>query len=74
MLDERKIAQQAVTNQLSDPESTFKQKTRGKGQPQYEPKLETKKYRRYCRRAQQQALQGLYQDVGDLMPEDNLMN
>lgn len=68
------VTQQAVTNQLSDPETTFKQKTRGKGQPQYEPKLETKRYRRLSRRGQQQALKELYKDVEELMPEDNLMN
>ncbi len=72
-LDEA-IAQQAEASQLSDPESTFKLKTKGKGQPRYEPRLETKKYRRLSRRGQQQALQELYQDVEDLMPEDNLIN
>jgi ribosome biogenesis GTPase len=72
-LDEA-IAQQVEANQLSDPESTIKLKTKGKGQLQYEPKLETKKYRRPSRRTQQQALQEFYQDTEDLMPEDNFMN
>lgn len=64
------IARQAEANQLSDPESISKLKTKGKGQLRYEPKLETQKYRRLSRRAQQQALQELYQDV-ELMLEDN---
>lgn len=57
------IAQATQTNQQADPESTLKVKTKGKGQSQYEPKLETKKYRRPSRRTQQQALQQLYQDA-----------
>lgn len=69
-LDEA-IAQQEAVNQLSDPESTVKLKTKGKGQPQYEPKLETKKYRRCSRRAQQQALKELYKDIEDILPEKN---
>ena len=56
------IARQQHLNQQADPESNFKLKTKGKGQSQYEPKLETKKYRRTSRRSQQQALQQLYQD------------
>ncbi|MBW4637766.1 MAG: small ribosomal subunit biogenesis GTPase RsgA [Gloeocapsa sp. UFS-A4-WI-NPMV-4B04] len=56
------IARQQHLNQQADPESNFKLKTKGKGQNQYEPKLETKKYRRTSRRSQQQALQQLYQD------------
>lgn len=56
------IARQQHLNQQADPESNFKLKTKGKGQNQYEPKLETKKYRRTSRRSQQQALQQSYQD------------
>jgi ribosome biogenesis GTPase len=40
----------------------MKEKTKGKGQNQYEPRLNTKKYRRPSRRTQQQALQEFYQD------------
>lgn len=59
---EEAIAYQEWLNQQADPESTLKVKTKRKGQTQYEPKLETKKYRRIPRRTQQQALQELYQD------------
>ena len=58
---EEAIARQEHLNQQADPESSLKLKTKGKGH-QYEPKLETKKYRRPSRRTQQQALQELYQD------------
>lgn len=60
---EEAIARQEQLNQQADPESSLKLKTKGKGQSQYEPKLETKKYRRLSRRTQQQALQELYQDT-----------
>lgn len=59
------ILQQEHTSQLSDPEATTKLKTREKGQSQYEPKLETKKYRRPSRRTQQQALKQLYKDTDE---------
>jgi ribosome biogenesis GTPase len=57
------IARQSHLDQQADPESALKAKTKGKGQTQYEPKLETKKYRRLSRRTQQQALQEVYQDA-----------
>jgi ribosome biogenesis GTPase len=57
------IARQEHLNQQADPESSLKLKTKSKGQSQYEPKLETKKYRRPSRRTQQQALRDLYQDA-----------
>ncbi|MBE9006434.1 small ribosomal subunit biogenesis GTPase RsgA [Fortiea sp. LEGE XX443] len=60
-LDEA-IARQTHLNQQADPESTLKVKNKGKGQNQYEPKLESKKYRRVSRKTQLQALQDLYQD------------
>ncbi len=60
---EEAIAHQEWLNQQADPESTMKAKTKGKGQTQYEPKLESKKYRRISRRSQQQALQEVYQDA-----------
>ena len=56
-------ARQEHLNQQADPESSLKVKTNSKGQSQYEPKLESKKYRRLSRRGQQQALQDLYQDA-----------
>ncbi len=55
-------ARQTKLNQQADPESNLKLKTKGKGQTQYEPKLESKKYRRLSRKTQQQALQELYQE------------
>ncbi|NDJ21532.1 small ribosomal subunit biogenesis GTPase RsgA [Nostoc sp. B(2019)] len=56
------IALQTQLHQQADPESNLKLKSKGKGQSQYEPKLESKKYRRVSRRTQLQALQDLYQD------------
>jgi len=64
-------AQQVQLNQFGDSESTTKLKTKGKGQTQHEPKLETKKYRRPSRRTQQQALKELYKDTEELLPENN---
>lgn len=60
---EEAITRQNHLDQQADPESTLKAKTKGKGKSQYEPKLETKKYRRLSRRSQQQALQEVYQDA-----------
>ena len=51
-----------ILNQQADPESSLKLKSKGKGQSQYEPKLESKKYRRISRKTQLQDLQNLYQD------------
>lgn len=59
---EEAIARQEYLNQQTNPESSLKLKKKGKGQNQYEPKLQTKKYRRESRRSQQQALQQFYQD------------
>ncbi|HEY9638723.1 MAG TPA: small ribosomal subunit biogenesis GTPase RsgA [Coleofasciculaceae cyanobacterium] len=63
---EEAIAHQEWLNQQADPESTLKAKTKGKGQTQYEPKLESKKYRRRSRRTQQQDLEELYQEAEDM--------
>ncbi|MEH2184087.1 small ribosomal subunit biogenesis GTPase RsgA [Nostoc sp.] len=58
------IAHQIQLHQQADPESTLKlkSKSKGKGQSQYEPKLESKKYRRISRKTQLQDLQELYRD------------
>ncbi|MBD2012830.1 small ribosomal subunit biogenesis GTPase RsgA [Microcoleus sp. FACHB-53] len=56
------IAWQERLHQQADPESSMKAKTKGKGQTHYEPKLESKKYRRRSRRSQHQALEDVYQD------------
>ncbi len=60
------IAHQTYMQQQSDPESSLKVKTKGKGAKQYEPKLESKKYRRVSRKTQLQELQQLYQETDDL--------
>ncbi|MFO5491527.1 MAG: small ribosomal subunit biogenesis GTPase RsgA [Cuspidothrix sp.] len=54
------IAYQTNLKQQADPESTLKLKSKGKGQNHYEPKLESKKYRRVSRRLQVQNLPDLY--------------
>ncbi|MEH2389299.1 MAG: small ribosomal subunit biogenesis GTPase RsgA [Nostoc sp.] len=58
------IAHETQLHQQADPESTMKlkSKSKGKGQSQYEPKLESKKYRRISRKTQLQDLQELYRD------------
>jgi ribosome biogenesis GTPase len=57
------IAYQERLKQQADPESNLKAKSTSKGRTQYEPKLETKKYRRRSRRTQQQALEEVYLDA-----------
>jgi ribosome biogenesis GTPase len=56
------IARQEQLDQQANPESSLKLKTK-RGKTQYEPKLESKKYRRLSRRTQQQSLQELYQET-----------
>jgi ribosome biogenesis GTPase len=56
------IARQEQLDRQANPESNLKLKTK-RGKSQYEPKLETKKYRRQSRRTQQQSLQQLYQEA-----------
>ena len=59
------IARQLQLHQQADPESTLKMKSKGQGKQQYEPKLESKKYRRVSRKTQLQELEHLYQDSED---------
>ncbi|MEA5577651.1 small ribosomal subunit biogenesis GTPase RsgA [Anabaena sp. UHCC 0451] len=59
------IAYQTFLKQQTDPESTLKLMSKGKGQNQYEPKLESKKYRRIARKTQLQDLQELYRESED---------
>lgn len=68
-LDEA-IAHQEATEKLRETESGFKVKTGEAGQAQYEPKLESKKYRRQSRKTQRQALQDL--DIDRLMQDADL--
>lgn len=56
------IAHQTQLHQQADPESTLKIKSKGKGKQQYEPKLESKKYRRVSRKTQLQELEQLYRE------------
>ncbi|MBD0343572.1 MAG: small ribosomal subunit biogenesis GTPase RsgA [Coleofasciculus sp. Co-bin14] len=63
---EEAIAYQDWLNQQADPESTLKAKNKGKGQTHYEPKLESKKYRRSSRRTQHQELEELYKEAEDM--------
>jgi ribosome biogenesis GTPase len=60
------IARQTHLHQQADPESSLKLKSKGNGQSQYEPKLESKKYRRVSRRLQLQNLQNLYAESEDV--------
>ncbi|QDL11699.1 ribosome small subunit-dependent GTPase A [Brasilonema octagenarum UFV-E1] len=62
---EEVIKRQTQLNQQADPESTLKVKTKGNGKTQYEPKLESKKYRRTSRKTQLQQLQQLYQETDE---------
>ncbi|UBF25294.1 small ribosomal subunit biogenesis GTPase RsgA [Kovacikia minuta CCNUW1] len=59
---EAAIAHEQALERLGDEESNLKLKTKRQGRQQYEPKLESKKYRRPSRRVHQQALQNLGQD------------
>jgi ribosome biogenesis GTPase / thiamine phosphate phosphatase len=52
------IARQEAQEQKPDEESTLKLKITTDGKHQYEPRLETKKYRRTSRREKHQSLQG----------------
>jgi ribosome biogenesis GTPase len=63
---EEAIAYKEWLNQQADPESTLKAKNKGKGQTHYEPKLESKKYRRSSRRTQHQELEELYKEAEDM--------
>ncbi|KZL47855.1 ribosome small subunit-dependent GTPase [Nodularia spumigena CENA596] len=56
------IALQTQLHEQADPESTMKIKSKGKGKQQYEPKLESKKYRRVSRKTQLQELEQLYNE------------
>ncbi|MBE9095776.1 ribosome small subunit-dependent GTPase A [Tychonema sp. LEGE 07203] len=64
-LEEAIVRQQALQNS-SSAESSLKQQTKSDGTQQYEPKLQTKKYRRMNRRLQHQSLQDMCQDLDQL--------
>ncbi|MEG3876764.1 ribosome small subunit-dependent GTPase A [Microcoleus sp. herbarium7] len=60
-LSEANLRQQQEQNSTSA-EASLKQQTKSDGTQQYEPKLQTKKYRRSSRRVQHQSLQDMCQD------------
>ncbi|MEG3895981.1 MULTISPECIES: ribosome small subunit-dependent GTPase A [unclassified Microcoleus] len=60
-LEEAIVRQQALQNS-SSAEASLKQQTKSDGTQQYEPKLQTKKYRRSSRRLQHQSLQDMCQE------------
>ncbi len=59
------IAYQESLQNQSNTESSLKVKTKGSGHQEYEPKLESKKYRRISRRLQHQTLPDLYADLDE---------
>ncbi|MGJ3249608.1 MAG: small ribosomal subunit biogenesis GTPase RsgA [Elainellaceae cyanobacterium] len=69
-LDEA-IARQSALESVGSSESTLKVKIGEHGKSHYEPKLETKKYRRPSRRSQRQALQDLCKDIDDVLQDDD---
>ncbi|MEL7036061.1 MAG: small ribosomal subunit biogenesis GTPase RsgA [Cyanobacteria bacterium J06592_8] len=67
---EEAIARQDALQQQPDEESTVKSKTTSGGKQKYEPRLNSKKYRRSSRRVQNQTLQDLCDDIEDLDSEE----
>jgi ribosome biogenesis GTPase / thiamine phosphate phosphatase len=62
---EEGLVYQTQLRQSPNPESRMKLKSDQSGSETYEPKLETKRYRRTSRRTQQQALNHLYDEAQD---------
>ena len=62
---EESLAYQTQLRQTRNPEARMKVKSDQSGSESYEPKLETKRYRRSSRRTQQQGLEQLYQEAKD---------
>lgn len=60
-------ARQAAERQQREPEAAFKTKVAEAGKLQKEPRLQAKKYRRTSRRSTHQALQGLCDDLTDIL-------
>jgi ribosome biogenesis GTPase len=71
---EEVITHQEVLQQKRDEESSLKLKIKGSGKHYYEPKLESKKYRRSSRRERHQTLHELYdnQSLEELYEEEDL--
>lgn len=62
---EESLAYQTQLRESPNPEARVKLKSSQSGEDSYEPKLETKRYRRTARRTQQQALNHLYDEAQD---------
>lgn len=67
---EEAIDRQAALDRQPEAESTLKRKSNEAGAAQFEPKLETKKYRRPSRRTEKQTLETLYQDLDTAKQDD----
>lgn len=67
---EEAIARQEALQKRPDEESNVKLKIKGSGKRAYEPRLESKKYRRRSRRARTQELQQLYEEAEEITPTD----
>jgi ribosome biogenesis GTPase / thiamine phosphate phosphatase len=63
---EEAIARQESFNRRPDEESTLKLKIKSSGEHKYEPKLESKKYRRVSRRRKNQNIDELYEEAEDI--------
>jgi ribosome biogenesis GTPase len=63
---EEAIAKQRALQQNADEESNLKLKIKASGEHQYEPKLESKKYRRRSRRQKNQSLESFYEELDDI--------
>ena len=66
MLLDEAIARQEALQQQPDSESSLKAKIKSGGKQKLEPKLVSKKYRRYSRRLQHQQLQDLCEELDEL--------
>ena len=69
---DKAIAHQATLQQQPDRESRVKLKVKRSGKSQYEPKLQTKKYRRTSRKTRHQNLQDIYDKQLEEEIEDRL--
>ncbi|MFP4297248.1 MAG: small ribosomal subunit biogenesis GTPase RsgA [Spirulinaceae cyanobacterium] len=69
---EEVMAYQEEAARSPDEEATMKLKMSSSGQKRYEPRLETKKYRRQSRRSRHQDLQQIYEDASIEALEEDL--
>jgi ribosome biogenesis GTPase len=64
------LSRHSDRQQQPQAEATLKQKVRGKDEISYEPRLDSKKYRRESRRSRQQAMQEMRGNVDDLLDSE----